>query len=62
VAPKTGEVLKEDLTNDLVRWTSDELFAEVLKRGAEDRPALQRFQTAVIHALLADGDREPLAR
>ena len=54
--------MKEDLTNGLVRWTSDELVAEVLKRGAEDRPALQRFQTAVIHALLADGDREPLAR
>lgn len=58
VKPKTGEVLMGTLVNDLDRWTSDELIAEVLKRGAVDRPALQHLQTAVIRALLAEGDRK----
>ncbi len=47
--------------NDLGRWTSDELVTEVLKRGAGDRPALQHLQSAVIRALLAEGDRQASA-
>lgn len=49
----------QTLEHDLVLWTSDELLSEVLRRGQADRPALQLLQTAVIRALLAEGDREP---
>lgn len=47
--------------NDLDRWTSGELVAEVLKRDAANRPALQLLQTTVIRALLAEGDRNSSA-
>lgn len=49
----------QTLENDLGTWTSDELVTEVLRRGQADRPALQLLHTAVIRALLAEGDRKP---
>ena len=44
--------------DDIGRWTTDELLAEVLKRSAGDRPALQLLQLTTIRALLAEGDRK----
>ncbi len=49
------------LTNDLDGWASGDLLAEVLRRSAGDRPALQLLQAMTIRALLADSDRESLA-
>ena len=43
---------------DLGGWTTDELLAEVFKRSAGDRPALQLLQMTTIRALLAEGDRK----
>jgi len=44
--------------DDIGRWTTDELLAEVFKRSAGDRPALQLLQMTTIRALLAEGDRK----
>ncbi len=48
----------EALANGLTGWTTDDLVSEVLKRSAEDRPALQLLQGSIIRALLAEGDRK----
>ena len=44
--------------DDIGGWTTDELLAEVFKRSAGDRPALQLLQMTTIRALLAEGDRK----
>jgi len=49
---------EEDLMDDLGGWTTDELLAEVFRRSAGDRPALQLLQLTTIRALLAEGDRK----
>ena len=49
---------EEDLMDDLGGWTADELLAEVFRRSAGDRPALQLLQLTTIRALLAEGDRK----
>jgi len=43
---------------DIGGWTTDELLAEVFRRSAGDRPALQHLQLTAIRALLAEGDRK----
>lgn len=40
------------------RWTTDELFAEVLNRSAADRPALNHIQAMIMRALLNDCDQK----
>jgi hypothetical protein len=47
-----------NLMDDIGGWTTDELLAEVLRRSAGDRPALQSLQLTTIRALLAEGDRK----
>jgi hypothetical protein len=42
----------------LDRWTTDELFAEVLSRSAGDRSALDRIQVSTMRALLDDCDQK----
>ena len=49
---------EEDLMDDLGGWTTSELLAEVFRRSAGDRPALQLLQLTTIRALLAEGDRK----
>jgi len=44
--------------DDIGGWTTDELLAEVFRRSAGDRPALQLLQLTTIRALLAEGDRK----
>lgn len=48
----------EALANDLSGWTTEDLVSEVLKRSAEDRPALRLLQGNILRALLADSDRK----
>ena len=38
-------------------WTTDELMAEVLKRSAGDRRALDALSATILRALLAECDR-----
>ena len=45
-------------TADLERWTTDELFAEVLSRSAGDRSALDRIQVTTMRAFLDDCDQK----
>ena len=45
-------------SSNLSRWTTDALLAEVCRRGAGDKLALRRCQGAIIHALLAECDRD----
>ena len=45
-------------TPNLSRWTTAELFGEVMRRTASDAPALHALQTVVIRARLAEGDRQ----
>ena len=47
-----------NLMDDMGGWTTDELLAEVFRRSAGDRPALQLLQLTTIRALLAEGDRK----
>jgi hypothetical protein len=44
-------------TATLDSWTADELLAEVLSRGADDRSALNLIQAKVMRALLDNCDR-----
>lgn len=44
-------------TATLDSWTADELLAEVLSRGADDRSALNLIQAKVMRALLDHCDR-----
>jgi hypothetical protein len=39
-------------------WTTDQLFAEVLERSAEDTPALRLMQSTVLQSLLDALDRD----
>jgi len=48
----------EALASDLTGWTTADLVSEVLKRSAEDRPALRLLQGRVIRALLAETDHK----
>ncbi len=50
--------MKATLTTPLDRWATDELVAEVLRRSAEDRPALDRLQATIMRARLDDCDRK----
>ncbi len=45
------------MRNDLNKWTSDELLAEVLNRSVGDRPALRLVEEMIIWARLAESDR-----
>lgn len=45
------------VANTLDGWTSDELFAEVVERGADNTPALRMMQGLVVKAQLAAHDR-----
>ena len=49
----------DSLPNNLDRWTTDELLAEVLSRSAADRPALELLHKTIIGALLTESDRQP---
>ena len=42
-----------DEEDGLSAWTSDQLLQEVLRRTADDAPALRRMQETVLKALLA---------
>jgi len=44
--------------DDMGGRTTGELLAEVFRRCAGDRPALQLLQLTTIRALLAEGDRK----
>jgi len=46
----------DSLPNNLDRWTTDELLAEVLNRNAADRPALRLVHKTIIDALLTESD------
>lgn len=50
--------MKATLTTPLDRWATDELVAEVMKRSAGDRPALDHLQSTILRALLDDCDRQ----
>jgi hypothetical protein len=40
------------------KWTTDELFTEVLSRTVADRPALNHIQAMIMRALLNDCDQK----
>lgn len=42
----------------LNKWTTDELFTEVLNRSAGDRPTLNQIQQMLMRALLHDCDQK----
>lgn len=47
----------QTLNYNLSRWTTEELLAEVVRRTAADAPGLQRLETIVLRARLAESDR-----
>ena len=47
----------QTFTENMSRWTTEELLDEVIRRSASDGPALQLLETVVIRARLAEGDR-----
>lgn len=48
----------DEPTGNLERWSTDELFAEVLSRSAGDRSALDRIQVTTMRALLDNCDQK----
>ena len=46
--------------NGLDRWSADELLGEIVRRSADDVPALRTTQEHVLRALLLAIDRETL--
>ena len=50
--------MMDTVMNNMDGWTSGELLAEVLKRNAADMPALRRLDAMVLHARLAESDRQ----
>ena len=50
--------MMDTVVNNMDGWTSGELLAEVLKRNAADMPALRRLDAMVLHARLAESDRQ----
>ena len=51
------ESLRHMTTTLASTWTTDELMAEVLKRSAGDRRALDALSATILRALLAECDR-----
>jgi hypothetical protein len=47
----------QTLTQNMTRWTTQELLDEVMRRTASDAPALHLLETIVIRARLAESDR-----
>ena len=47
----------QSMTANMNGWTTEELLDEVIRRSASDGPALQRLETIVIRARLAEGNR-----
>jgi hypothetical protein len=47
----------QTMTQNLNRWTTEELLDEVVRRTATDAPGLELLQTIVIRARLAESDR-----
>src|SRR5438876_8752339 len=47
----------ETLSYSMNRFTTEQLIGEVVRRAAADGPALRSFETVIIQARLAAGDR-----
>jgi len=47
----------QTLTQNMTRWTTQELLDEVMRRTESDGPALHGVETIIIRARLAESDR-----